>query len=184
MQTISPTKLSEISERHEIELLDVRTQVEFREVHATMAQNVPLDSLNPADVMRQRTGNANQPLYVICLSGGRSMKACEAFVAAGFQNVVSVDGGTLAWDSAGLAVKRGLKTVSFERQVRITAGTIALAGSVVVMVTGNVAFAGIPAFIGAGLAFAGITDTCGMGMMLAKMPWNQCESPHTESCAT
>ena len=29
------------------------------------------------------------------------------------------------------------------------------------------------AFVGAGLMFAGITDTCGMAMVLAKMPWNQ-----------
>ena len=35
------------------------------------------------------------------------------------------------------------------------------------------AFIGISAFVGAGLVFAGITDSCGMGMMLAKMPWNQ-----------
>ena len=27
--------------------------------------------------------------------------------------------------------------------------------------------------VGAGLMFAGIADTCGMGMLLAKMPWNQ-----------
>jgi hypothetical protein len=43
------------------------------------------------------------------------------------------------------------------------------------MVTGNVYFAGIPAFVGAGLMFAGITDSCAMGMLIAKMPWNQCK---------
>jgi hypothetical protein len=32
---------------------------------------------------------------------------------------------------------------------------------------------GLSALIGAGLVLAGITDTCGMGMMLARMPWNQ-----------
>jgi hypothetical protein len=31
----------------------------------------------------------------------------------------------------------------------------------------------LAAFIGAGLVFAGVTDTCGMGMVLARMPWNQ-----------
>jgi len=28
-------------------------------------------------------------------------------------------------------------------------------------------------FIGAGLVFAGATDTCGMAMMLSRMPWNR-----------
>jgi len=31
----------------------------------------------------------------------------------------------------------------------------------------------VPAFIGAGLVFAGVTDTCGMGLLLARMPWNR-----------
>jgi hypothetical protein len=35
---------------------------------------------------------------------------------------------------------------------------------------------GLAAFVGAGLAFAGITDTCGMGMLLARMPWNQVDN--------
>jgi hypothetical protein len=32
---------------------------------------------------------------------------------------------------------------------------------------------GLSAFIGGGLVFAGVTDTCGMGMLLARMPWNK-----------
>jgi hypothetical protein len=32
---------------------------------------------------------------------------------------------------------------------------------------------GIAAFVGAGLVFAGVTDTCGMGLLLARMPWNR-----------
>jgi hypothetical protein len=35
------------------------------------------------------------------------------------------------------------------------------------------AFAGIAAFVGAGLIFSGVTDTCGMGLLLARMPWNR-----------
>ncbi len=37
----------------------------------------------------------------------------------------------------------------------------------------NAGFFGLAAFVGAGLVFAGITDFCGMGLLLAKMPWNQ-----------
>jgi len=33
-------------------------------------------------------------------------------------------------------------------------------------------FIGLSAFVGAGLVFAGITDWCGMGLLLAKLPWN------------
>lgn len=121
-----------------------------------------------------RNGRSDEPLYMICQSGNRSSKAVEKFLDAGVAHVVNVDGGTAAWINAGLPVVRGKKGVSLERQVRIAAGSITLIGSVAAILTGNVYFAGIPAFIGAGLTFAGITDTCGMGMMLAKMPWNKC----------
>ena len=174
-ETISVTQLSALSRQGSIDLIDVRTPIEFREVHAVVARNIPLDSLDAQKVIADRNGTAHEPLYVICRSGNRSSKACQHFIEAGFTNVVNVEGGTNAWDEAGLPVKRGKKAISLERQVRICAGLITLVGSVAAMVTGNVYLAGIPAFIGAGLTFAGITDTCGMGMMLAKMPWNQCK---------
>jgi len=36
----------------------------------------------------------------------------------------------------------------------------------------NPAWIALSGFVGAGLVFAGITDTCGMGMLIAPMPWN------------
>lgn len=79
----------------------------------------------------------------------------------------------MAWEAAGLPVVRGKKAISLERQVRIAAGLLVLLGAILGFFV-NPSFIGISAFVGAGLVFAGITDTCGMAMMLAKMPWNQC----------
>ena len=94
------------------------------------------------------------------------------FEKAGYSNVVNVDGGTLAWEQSGLPVNRGeRKMISLERQVRIVAGFLTLVGSLLVIISPW--FLIIPAFIGAGLTFAGFSNTCGMGMMLAKMPWNK-----------
>jgi hypothetical protein len=45
-------------------------------------------------------------------------------------------------------------------------------------------FLGLSAFVGAGLVFAGITDTCGMGILLARMPWNQIKDTPAMCCAT
>jgi rhodanese-related sulfurtransferase len=113
---------------------------------------------------------------VICRSGSRAAKACERLLAAGFPNLVSVDGGTLACVQAGLPVVRGKKVMSLERQVRIAAGFLALAGAVLSHFV-NPWFWLLPAFVGAGLMVAGITDSCAMGLLLAKMPWNQTGGP-------
>jgi hypothetical protein len=72
-------------------------------------------------------------------------------------------------------VSRGKKAMSLERQVRILAGFLTFTGAALGFFV-HPYFVGLSAFIGAGLMFAGITDTCGMGMMLAKMPWNQVAS--------
>lgn len=169
--TITPQKLSElIHSGAAVELIDVRTPVEYREVHVSSARNVPLDQLNAAQFAAGRSGA--EPLYVICRSGSRGKQACEKFLAAGYTNVVNVEGGTQAWDQAGLPVVRGKKAISLERQVRIAAGLLVLTGSVLGYFVSPY-WIGLSAFVGAGLTFAGITDTCGMGMLLARMPWNQ-----------
>lgn len=163
------------------QLVDVRMPTEYREVHADGAKNYPLDALNPKSIFESRNGSSGEPLYVICKSGGRSTKAVQKFLDAGYDNVVNVEGGTTAWVEAGLPVVRGKKAMSLERQVRILAGFLALLGAVLGFAL-HPFFHGLSGFIGAGLMFAGITDTCGMGMMLSKMPWNKCDAGST--CAT
>jgi rhodanese-related sulfurtransferase len=181
--TISPQQLHELCKAGRIDLLDVRTPVEFRELHATAARNVPLDRLDPVAVMQARNGSKDEPLYLICRSGSRGRQACEKFLAAGFPNVVNVEGGTLAWAESGLPVVRGKKAISLERQVRIAAGSLVLLCVLLGWLV-HPAFLALAAFVGAGLVFAGITDTCGMGLLLARMPWNQVKDAPANCCAT
>jgi len=194
ISVISPKQLQDrIQAGDTVDLIDVRTPVEFREVHAEVARNVPLETLDTGAVLAGHP--ASRPLYVICRSGSRGKQACEKLAAAGCTNVVNVEGGTMAWDQAGYAVVRGKKAISLERQVRICAGFMSLAGGVLAIVV-HPYWAGLSAFVGGGLMFAGITDTCGMAMILARMPWNQvsasgaaapvksCATPESKSCCS
>lgn len=179
--TISPKQLHDLVQAGQpVELVDVRTPVEFREVHVSFARNVPLDQLDGATIAAGRNG---QPLYVICRSGNRATQACQRLTAAGFTHVINVEGGTQAWETAGLPVVRGQKAISLERQVRIAAGSLVLLGATLGYFV-HPYWIGLAAFIGAGLVFAGITDTCGMGMLLARMPWNQVPQTPTATTAS
>ncbi len=162
-----------------VHLVDVRTPAEFEAVHAEFAKLAPLDSLDPAAIVAARNGWRGAPLYLICESGSRARAAAAKFQARGFANVVVVEGGTKAWEAAGLPVVRGRRTVSLERQVRIVAGLLVLAGTALGIAV-SPWFLAIPAFVGAGLVFASVTDTCGMAQVLAKMPWNRAASE--QSC--
>ncbi len=181
IRTISPSQLHElIRGGRTISLIDVRTPVEFREIHAATARNLPLDQLS-ADQVGVSVGSSSE-LYVICRSGSRGRQACEKLLGAGITNVINVEGGTQAWEQAGLPVVRGAKTISLERQVRIAAGSLVLIGALLGMFYNPLWF-GLPAFVGAGLVLSGITDTCGMGLLLARMPWNRVCHESTDPAA-
>ena len=127
-KTIAPEELAKQQRSGKVvDLVDVRTPVEFREVHVDFARNIPLSQFDVASLARERH-ESDDPLYVICRSGNRASQACEKLAAAGIP-AVSVEGGTLAWDAAGLPVVRGKKAMSLERQVRILIGSIVLVSS-------------------------------------------------------
>lgn len=174
VQEITPVELNDLGAKGAFDLYDVRTPAEFEEVHATDAISLPLDQLTAERVKSLRRSPG--PIYLICRSGGRGRQGCEKLIAAGVSDVVNVSGGTQAWERAGLSVVRGRPMMSLERQVRIVAGLLVLIGTMLGAFVHPV-FLVLSGFIGAGLVFAGITDTCGMGMMLAKMPWNQRSAP-------
>jgi rhodanese-related sulfurtransferase len=175
IQTVSPAEVAAAhrSQGQHADLVDVRTPAEFAEIHAQGTRLVPIDVLDPKAIMADCNGSAHEPLFVICKSGDRSAKAVEKFRAAGFTNVISVEGGTSAWKQAGLPVVRGTgKVISLERQVRIGAGSLVLLAVLLGWLV-HPAFFALSGFVAAGLVFAGVTDWCGMGMLLAKMLWNQ-----------
>ena len=151
-----------------IPLIDVRTPGEFRSVHAEGALNHPLESLDAAALPFGK----DDTLHLICQSGGRSAMACQKLETAGYEAVVNLEGGTAAWQAAGLPVVEGKKAMSLERQVRIAAGSLIVIGAAIGYFVHPGGF-GLSAFVGAGLVFAWLTDTCGMGMLIAKMPWNR-----------
>jgi rhodanese-related sulfurtransferase len=150
-------------------LLDVRTPAEFEEAHIEGSVSHPLTELDPRKVQSLAAARTN--CVVICRSGNRAKQAAEKLAAAGVGSVQVLEGGVQAWEAAGLPLRRGRRTMSLERQVRIAAGTLVFVGAVLGYFV-SPAWIALSGFVGAGLVFAGITDTCGMGMLIARMPWN------------
>ena len=181
-RTVTPAALAAIigaGEAHE--LLDVRTPSEYASVHVPGARLAPLDRLKVEGVLAgHRPG---RPIYVLCQAGLRASKAIEQFRRAGCGDCVLVEGGTQAWIDAGLPVHRGSRGVlPLMRQVQIVAGSLSAAGAILSL-TVNLWFALLPLVVGCGLLFAGITGTCGMALLLARMPWNRGQNRTSDCCA-
>jgi len=151
-------------------LLDVRTPAEFEEAHIKGSVLHPLSNLDPGAVEKLRSSGT--PCVLVCRSGNRAKQAAQKLADAGHIELQVLEGGVAAWELTGLPLERGQQTMSLERQVRIAAGALVFIGSALAWLV-SPAFIALPAFVGAGLVFAGITDTCAMGMLIARMPWNQ-----------
>ncbi|MEP7147776.1 MAG: rhodanese-like domain-containing protein [Acidobacteriota bacterium] len=174
MNEISTSKACDIKElKTRLEdgncsLLDVREYAEFSGGRVAGAQLIPL-----GDVERRYAEiDRGNPVYVMCRSGKRGAEAQKKLTALGFSDVKNVSGGIDAWMAAGFPVERDANPVwSLERQVRFVAGSFVVLGVLLSLISPY--FILLSAFVGAGLVFAAVTDTCGMGMALARMPWNK-----------
>lgn len=168
---VGPVELEEILDGHpEVRLLDVRTPGEYESAHIRGAYNVPLDVLGEHG--REIRSNVSAPVVLVCQSGQRARKAEEALRSAGMPNLHVLDGGLNAWLALGKPAVRGEPRMSLERQVRIVAGSLAALGAALALAA-NPLFALLPLFMGSGLVFAGVTNTCGLGMLLSRLPYNQ-----------
>ena len=120
MKSITADELSNmVASGKNVDLIDVRTPMEFRALHVTIARNEPLSGLDPKAIQSARNGSSSESLYVVCRSGGRGKQACEKFLATGITNVINVEGGTMACESAGMSVVRGKKSIPLNCQVQI-----------------------------------------------------------------
>ncbi|CAN5471400.1 rhodanese-like domain-containing protein [soil metagenome] len=174
IKTIRPRQLDELRKSgRKVEIIDVRTPGEYARLHAEGAMLMPLATLTAEKVAQSRTLPADDPLYVICQSGARAAIACQKLHATGVKNIQGIEGGTAAWEKAGLPCVRGpSRVIPVERQVRVIAGILVLIGVALGWFV-HPAFYVLSATVGAGLTVAGATDWCGMGMLLTKMPWNR-----------
>jgi rhodanese-related sulfurtransferase len=163
------------------QMIDVRTASEYASGHIPCTVNIPMDQFEA----RRKDLRLEDGLVLVCKAGSRAQ------IVAGWlgesSKVRVLEGGTDAWKQGGLETVASVKTRwSLERQVRLGAGLMVLAATVL-EVAGVHGAIWLAMFVGAGLTFAGATDICMMGILLAKMPWNQAravanEAPNNPCC--
>ena len=93
-----------LAQRRDVPLVDVREVAEYEEVHVPGAQLLPMSEL--ADRVDEVPGGGE--VFVICRSGGRSLKGAEFLRSQGI-DATNVAGSTLAWIEAGHATASGIE---------------------------------------------------------------------------
>jgi rhodanese-related sulfurtransferase len=100
----SALQVTQLINRGKTTVLDVRSAEEFAKGHLRDAKNIPLADLT-ARIGELDKAKARS-VVVVCQTGARSDKAVRQLAAAGFSDVVSLDGGLSAWQAAGLPVAK------------------------------------------------------------------------------
>ena len=94
----------EITTKQNIQVLDVRTPAEYFSGH--IKNSMQADWNDKAEFARRLSFvDKNKPVYVYCLSGGRSGAAAAKMRSEGYKNVYELAGGLNAWRAASLPLE-------------------------------------------------------------------------------
>jgi len=150
-------------------LLDVRSVLEFSQLHIKDSINIPIDMLS---AKINDLSQSKQSFIVLCRTGNRSPMAADMLIQSGIHGVKVMQGGMTRWQKEGLPVIKGEGGISLERQVRLIAGSLVLLGMLFSWFV-HWSFIFVPVFVSCGLIFSGLTDNCLMGILLSKLPYNK-----------
>lgn len=170
-KSIDASTLKAWEDNHDdLMIIDVRSGAEFDSMHIRGSYHVPLAMLS--EHTEEFAAKMGTRVVLVCQSGNRAEQARKHLDAVGLAGASVLSGGVPAYSAAGGKVVRGRGTWALERQVRMTAGSLVLAGVLgSKFVSPKLGL--IAGGIGAGLTFSAATNSCAMGQMLSKMPWNR-----------
>lgn len=156
-------------------ILDVRTAAEVKAASLPDCLHIPLHELTAERLQSEiaAKGKNGAQIFLLCQAGRRAEMAAEQLQGKFNAELVIIEGGMNAVKQSNIPLaEQGKNVIPLERQIRIVAGLLVIAGAALGTWV-NPAFYGLSAFVGAGLVFAGVTDICAMGMLIAKAPWNK-----------
>ena len=102
--SVNTLEATQMINRQDALLLDVREQAEFAQSHILNARALPLSQLEArlGDIEKFK----DKPVIVYCATDNRSSTAVATLRKHGFSNVFSLSGGFAAWQHAGLPVQK------------------------------------------------------------------------------
>lgn len=102
--SINPAMATQLINRDDAVILDVREDNEYREGHIINSVHIPAGYLN--DRLKELEKYKSKPIIVGCRSGQRSSQACAALKKQGFAAVYNLSGGIMAWKNDNLPLTK------------------------------------------------------------------------------
>jgi rhodanese-related sulfurtransferase len=100
----SPQQLAALVNHEDATVLDVRENKEYVDGHILNSIHIPLSELTRR--LTELDKFKESPVVICCRSGHRSAQACGQLKKSGFEKIHNLEGGTLAWQDAGLPLNK------------------------------------------------------------------------------
>lgn len=168
--SIEPAEVDVMFKAGAILLVDVRSEDEHRHARIPGSVCMPLDRIDAEAVERMAAGRT---VVFHCRTGRRSDEAIDRIGRRLSMPVAGLAGGITRWTADGHSIERDPnRSLPMMRQVQITAGAMIVAFSILAALMSPWFLLGTT-FVGGGLCFAGLTGSCGLAVVLGRMPWNR-----------
>ena len=95
VKVLVPADFKEAIKNPDVQLIDVRTYVEFNEGHIEGAKNI--DYLAEDFEAQMNKFDKDKPIFIYCASGGRSEVTASMLYELGFKDINDLSGGFIAW---------------------------------------------------------------------------------------
>ena len=103
--TVSSLQLTQLVNKEEGIILDVRESKDFRAGHITGARNIPFSKLK--DNLSELSKFKDKPIVIVCKMGQHAGAAGKILSADGFTDVRRLRGGITTWSADGLPLVKG-----------------------------------------------------------------------------
>jgi rhodanese-related sulfurtransferase len=103
-KNIAPQQLTDLVNREDAVVLDIRSAADFGKGHIVGAINLPMSKLAQPGAELDR--HKDRPLVIVCASGVTAVNACKLLQKAGFSKLFRLNNGMQAWNADNLPTSK------------------------------------------------------------------------------
>ena len=108
VKNVSHQELTQLVNKQNAKVVDVRGKEDFRKGHIIDALNLSLAEIKNNQLTPLEKHKAN-PIIVVCKAGMTSSQAAQLLVKQGFENIYNLKGGLDEWQTANLPLVKSKK---------------------------------------------------------------------------
>lgn len=105
VQKVDPSDATRLINSEDAVVLDVRSDVEYKQGHILNSVHIPQSYLN--DQIQKLEKHRDRPIITACKTGNDSARVGAELLRRGFSKVYRLNGGIAAWEAANLPLVKG-----------------------------------------------------------------------------